>query len=81
MNREFEALQATLETNKTMILERHEREIKPLLNSTSWRLSAPWRALKRQVSRLRRLAVGKKGIPMFYRDWYPQRYPDVRETK
>ena len=81
MNREFEVLQATLETNKTMILERHEREINALLNSTSWRLSAPWRAFKRQVSRLRRLAVGKKGIPLFDRDWYLQRYPDVRESE
>jgi hypothetical protein len=62
-----------------MILVRHEREIDALLNSTSWRLSAPWRAFKRQLSRIRRLLRGKKANPLFNRRWYLQRYSDVKE--
>jgi hypothetical protein len=59
-------------------IERHEQEAAALLSSTSWRLSAPWRAFRRMVSRLRRLLRGKKMNPLFDREWYLQQYPDVR---
>ena len=59
--------------------ERRERETAALLSSTSWRLSVPWRAYRRMVSRLRRLLRGKKMNPLFDREWYLQQYPDVRE--
>ncbi|MGB6174940.1 MAG: hypothetical protein WBF43_01055 [Methylocella sp.] len=59
-------------------IERHEQEAAALLRSTSWRLSAPWRAYRRTVSRLRRLLRGKKMNPLFDREWYLQQYPDVR---
>ena len=58
--------------------ERRERETAALLSSTSWRLSAPWRAYKRMLSRLRRLLHGKKMNPLFDREWYLGQYPDVR---
>jgi hypothetical protein len=58
--------------------ERRERETAALLSSTSWRLSAPWRAYRRMVSRLRRLLHGKKMNPLFDREWYLEQYPDVR---
>jgi hypothetical protein len=59
-------------------IERHEQEAAALLSSTSWRLSAPWRAYRRMVSRLRRLLSGKKMNPLFDREWYLRQYPDVR---
>ena len=59
-------------------IERHEQEAAALLSSTSWRLSAPWRAYRRMVSRLRRLLRGKQMNPLFDREWYLQQYPDVR---
>jgi hypothetical protein len=59
-------------------IERHEQEAAALLSSTSWRLSAPWRAYRRMVSRLRRLLRAKKINPLFDREWYLQQYPDVR---
>jgi hypothetical protein len=58
--------------------ERREREIAALLSSTSWQLSAPWRAYRWMVSRLRRLLHGKKMNPLFDREWYLEQYPDVR---
>jgi hypothetical protein len=58
--------------------ERRERETAALFSSASWRLSAPWRAYKRMLSRLRRLLHGKKMNPLFDREWYLEQYPDVR---
>ena len=62
-------------------IERHEQEAAALLSSTSWRLSAPWRAYRRMVSRLRRLLRGKKMNPLFDREWYLEQYPDVKESE
>ncbi|MGB6698831.1 MAG: hypothetical protein WBE80_08995 [Methylocella sp.] len=62
-------------------IERHEQEAAALLSSTSWRLTAPWRAYRRTVSRLRRLLRGKKMNPLFDREWYLQQYPDVRASE
>ena len=62
-------------------IERHEQEAAALLSSTSWRLSAPWRAYRRMVSRLRRLLRGKKINPLFDREWYLEQYPDVKESE
>jgi hypothetical protein len=61
--------------------DRRERETAALLSSTSWRLSAPWRAYRRKVSRLRRLLHGKKMNPLFDREWYLEQYPDVEESE
>jgi hypothetical protein len=61
--------------------ERRDRETAALLSSTSWRLSAPWRAYRRKVSRLRRLLHGKKLNPLFDREWYLEQYPDVKESE
>jgi chromosome segregation ATPase len=63
------------------VLERREQEISALLNSTSWRLSAPWRVFRRQLSRVRRLLRGKKANPLFDRRWYVKQYRDVRESE
>lgn len=62
-------------------IERREQRAAALLSSTSWRLSAPWRAYRRMVSRLRRLLHGKKMNPLFDREWYLQQYPDVKESE
>jgi SAM-dependent methyltransferase len=69
------------ETRKSAVLERREQEIAALLNSTSWRLSGPWRAYRRQLSRLRRLLHGKKTNRLFDRAWYLRQYRDVTESE
>jgi hypothetical protein len=95
LKRDLEAFQASLaeeqlrsaalarqeEADKRVLLERHDHEIKALLNSSSWRMSAPWRAFRRQLSRLRRLLRGKKANPLFDRRWYMQQYSDVKESE
>lgn len=69
------------ETRTSAVLERREQEIAALLNSTSWRLSGPWRAYRRQLSRLRRLLHGKRTNPLFDRAWYLRQYRDVKESE
>ncbi len=58
-------------------VQRREAEVGALLRSTSWKLTAPWRAYKRAMSRLRRLLRGKKMNPLFDGDWYLRQYRDV----
>jgi hypothetical protein len=62
-------------------LERREREISALLNSTSWRLTAPWRVFRQQWSRLRRVLRGNMINPLFDRRWYVKQYRDVKESE
>jgi glycosyltransferase involved in cell wall biosynthesis len=54
-----------------------EQSLENLLKSTSWKLSAPWRAYRRSVRRLGRVIRLEIANPLFDRDWYLKQNRDV----
>jgi glycosyltransferase involved in cell wall biosynthesis len=54
-----------------------DENLRAVLSSTSWKLSSPWRAYRRLVSRIGLLLRGQMINPLFDRDWYLQQYPDA----
>jgi hypothetical protein len=60
------------------VIQTLERYLKAVLESRSWRLTAPWRAYKRMISRMSRVWLrAQKDNPLFDREWYLQKYLDV----
>jgi hypothetical protein len=66
---ELKALERAIHTN--------EAHLNSVFDSTSWRLTAPWRAYRRWLSRLSRVLRGHRKNPLFDRTWYVAQYPDV----
>jgi hypothetical protein len=58
-----------------------EAHLNSILASTSWGVTAPWRAYKRLLSRLFRVARGQWENPLFDRTWYLTQYSDVSTSE
>jgi glycosyltransferase involved in cell wall biosynthesis len=71
-------LQAEAEArNSKAKTARLEKSLQSILNSTSWKLSAPWRTYRRSVRRLGRVIGLETVNPLFDRDWYLGQNRDV----